>query len=223
MSAETPAQPPAPPPLFTRVAAGLVAATAWFALVLLFAVVAAKDAERGRTLLQTTLAYFGFFTTLTNLLIAVGLACWAVAPRSRVGAFFGRPATTAATALYIAVVAVVYTLFLRRIWTPTGWLKVADVLLHDVVPASYVACWALLLPKGGLPWATTLRWLAYPTGYFAYTLALGAYAGRYPYPFFNVTRLGYGLVMVNGLGLLMVFLLLGLAFVALDRRLARRR
>jgi hypothetical protein len=210
------------PPLVARAAAGLVAALAWLGLAILYTLVAA-DASRSGTLLASTVSYFSFFTNLTNLLVAVGLGCWAMAPRSRLGAFFGRPATTTAIALYIVVVAVVYTLVLRRLWNPVGWMKVADVLLHDVVPAACVACWALLLPKGGLRWTAAFKWLAYPAAYFAVTLVRGALGARYPYPFLNVARLGYGRVLANGGVLLVVFLLLGWGFVALDRRLARQR
>src|SRR6185295_15814997 len=113
-----------------RPVAALIAALAWFGLAAQYRVVAAGALAHCRSLAAATLNYFGFFTILTNLLIAVGLTCWVVAPRARVGAFFGRPAATAATALYIVIVAVVYTLLLRRLWHPTGWQKVADVLLH---------------------------------------------------------------------------------------------
>jgi hypothetical protein len=207
-------------PLLARAGAALVAALAWLGLAILYAVVAAS-AIHDRTLLSATVSYFSFFTNLTNLLVAVGFGWWAVAPRSRVGAFFGRPATTAATALYISVVALVYTLVLRRLWNPVGWMKVADVLVHDVVPVSCVACWLFLLAKGRLPWMTTLKWLAYPAAYFAITLLRGALGAHYPYPFLDVSRLGYGRVLVNGGVLLGVFLLLGSGFVALDRQLSR--
>jgi hypothetical protein len=205
-----------------RPVAALIAALAWVGLAAQYGVVAAAALAHDRSLATATLSYFGFFTILTNLLIAVGLTCWVVAPRARVGAFFGRPAATAATALYIVIVAVVYTLLLRRLWHPTGWQKVADVLLHDVVPAAYLGCWALLLPKGGLAWTCAVRWLAYPALYFAGVLAVGAGSGRYPYPFLDVARFGYAAVFRNAGVLLVVFLLLGLGFVAADRALYRR-
>jgi hypothetical protein len=91
-----------------------------------------------------------------------------------------------------------------------------------VVPAAYLGCWALLLPKGGLRWSCAVRWLAYPALYFAGVLAVGLRTGRYPYPFLNVARFGYLAVLRNGAVLLVVFLLLGLGFVAVDRALHRR-
>jgi hypothetical protein len=201
--------------------AGLIAALAWFGLAVQYAIVLAGSGARG-VLASTVNGYLAFFTITTNLLIAVGLTCWVLAPRSRAGAFFARPGTTAATALYVTVVALVYSLMLRRLWDPTGWQKVADVLLHDLVPPAYLACWALLMPRGPLRFTAAFPWLAYPAAYFAFTLVRGAWGGRYPYPFLNVARLGYGLVFANAGVLLLVFLLLGLGFVALDRALYRR-
>jgi hypothetical protein len=196
---------------------------AWFGLAVQYAIVAAAALARGNSVLGATVNYFGFFTILSNLLIAAGLTAWVLAPRSRLGAFFGAPSTTAASALYIVIVAVVYSLLLRRLWHPTGWQKVADLLLHDLVPPAYVACWALLLPKGRLPFTTAFRWLAFPAVYFACVLLNGTWTGRYPYPFLNVARFGYPAVLRNGVVLLVIFLVLGLALVALDRALHRRR
>jgi len=202
---------------------GVIAALAWFALVVQYAIVLDDAIDRGRSLLTTSVRYFGFFTILTNLLIAVGLTARVLAPRSRAGVFFARPATTAATALYITIVAAVYTLVLRRLWDPGGWQKLADVLLHDVVPAAYLGYWALLLPKGRLPWSASVKWLGFPAAYFIYTVVRGRWMGGYPYPFLDVATLGYTRVLLNAGVLLLVFVLLGLAFVALDRLLWRRQ
>jgi hypothetical protein len=210
------------PPL-TRATAAAIAALAWFGLVVQYAIVILAALERGRSPLLATINYFGFFTILSNLLIAVGLSCWVLGPRSRAGAFFAHPATTAATALYIVIVALVYSLLLRRLWNPQGWQKAADLVLHDIVPVAYVALWALLLPKGALRWTTAFKWLAFPAVYFTYALVRGAWIGGYPYPFLNVARFGYPRVLLNGAVLLVLFLLLGLAFVAVDRALHRRR
>ena len=35
---------------------------------------------------------------------------------------------------YIAIVGITYSLLLRHMWNPQGTQKIADVLLHDVVP-----------------------------------------------------------------------------------------
>ncbi len=226
----TPPSPPAPPTqtrgrlsrALERPLGAAIAACAWLGLIIQYAVFVAAGLEKLRSLLGTTVRYFGFFTILSNLLIAVGLTARLVAPSSRPGRFFARPSVAAASALYIAVVALVYDLVLRRMWSPTGWQLLADVLLHDLVPASYVLYWGLVLPRARLPWRAAVTWLLFPACYFAYTLVRAPWVGGYPYSFLDARALGYGPVLLNGLYLLLVFLVLGLGLIAVARWLGRR-
>jgi len=71
-----------------------------------------------------------------------------------------------------------------------------------------------------LSWRAPLAWLLYPLLYVAYSLLYGALTGRYLYPFGDVTVLGYGGALANGLVILAGFLGLGLIVVAIDRALA---
>ena len=85
----------------------------------------------------------------------------------------------------------------------------ADRLLHDVVPALYVIYWTLFAEKGVVRWRDIPGWLAYPMLYLAVTLVHGAFIGWYPYPFINVTKLGYGRTFVNVLILITTFAVIG--------------
>lgn len=53
----------------------------------------------------------------------------------------------------------------------------------------------------------------YPGCYFVYALIRGHLLGTYPYPFIDVTALGYGAVLLNALGLLVAFVLLAWVFL----------
>jgi hypothetical protein len=206
-----------------RAIAGAIAALAWGGVLVQYLLVVGDLLASGRDLVVATVRYLGYFTVLGNLLVAVGLTTRALLPHSRAGRWFARPATTGATAVYILVVLLVYELTLRRLWHPTGWVKVTDLVLHDVVPLSYLAFWAALSPKGPLPWRTAVSWLAFPLAYLAVTLLRAPFVGGYPYPFLNAARLGYGRVFLHSAALALVFLVLGAACIALDRRLARHR
>jgi hypothetical protein len=202
--------------------AALTALLAWFAIALQLVLVLDANLTHGKGVLATVVAFLSYFTITTNLLIAAGLTWRLLAPQTRLGHFFSHPSTTAATALYIVVVAVVYAVLLRNLSHPQGWEKAADQLLHQVVPALYLTHWAIWAPRGYLPWRSTLTWLLYPLLFLGYTLARGALIGRYPYPFMDVAKLGYPRVLVNASLLAGVFALLGLAVVAADRAFARR-
>jgi hypothetical protein len=200
----------------------VTALVAWLAIGLQLLVVLDVNLALGKPLLGTLVAFLSYFTITTNLLVAAGLTWRLLAPQSRPGRFFARPTTSAATALYIVVVALVYAVMLRNLNHPQGWEKYADQLLHQIVPALYLLHWIIWAPRGYLRWRSTLTWLVYPLLFLGYTLARGAVIGRYPYPFMDVAKLGYSWVLINAAILAGVFALLGLAFVAADRALARR-
>ena len=127
------------------------------------------------------------------------------------------PTLQAGTAVYIAIVGIIYQLLLRKLWNPQGAQLVADVLLHSVLPIGYVLYWLLFGPRAGLRWKDALTWLVFPAVYLMYILARGRATGLYPYPFVDVNVLGYGGVLGRAAGFLLVFLGTGLIVVALGR------
>lgn len=194
---------------------------AWVGLVLQFYLSLQLSLANGRTVPGAIAFFFSFFTIWTNFLIAIGTIFTFVTPKSSAGEFFSRPEVQTGTAIYIAVVGIVYSPVLRELWSPAGAQKIADLLLHDVVPLAYFVYWLLFVPKSSLRWKHALWWLAYPFAYLIYTMVRGRIVGTYPYPFLDVTGLGYGRVLANALVLLVVFLGIGLLIIALSRRRAR--
>ena len=133
------------------------------------------------------------------------------------GSFFSRPSLTAALAAYIATVGIIYSLLLRELWNPEGLQKSADALLHDVVPLLFVAGWLFAFSKARLPWKIVLPWLVYPLAYLGFVLIRGALTGRYPYPFIDVSKIGYVSALGNAALLLVAFAILCLVIVAVGR------
>jgi hypothetical protein len=168
-------------------------------------------------------AFFSYFTVLTNLLICVSLTFSLSAPSSTPGRWFSRPDVVAGIATSIAFVGLSYHFLLRKTWNPQGAQLLADVSLHYVVPALYVLYWWHAFSGAALYWTRPLFWSVYPTVYLVYALIRGSIAGSYPYPFIDAAGLGYARTMLNSLGLLFVFIALGLLFVALGRARQRMR
>lgn len=185
---------------------GLVAALAWLALLL--------QAALNTGSLANLLSYF---TILSNLLVALSLSAASGWPTTSLGRACARPTTQTAVALYILVVGVVYNAVLRGLLEPRGWARLADELLHVVVPAAYGLYWYWVVPRGSLVWRNLWRWLGFPAGYLAYSLLRGPLAHWYPYPFLNAPVLGYGRVGVNSGLVLLCFLGVGAALIALNR------
>jgi hypothetical protein len=194
----------------------LIAILGWLGLILQLIVSARAATNAGRSPLAGILDALCYFTVLTNLLVAIVATSGLIGGRG----FVAPRGVLAATAVYIFVVGLIYSLLLRSLWAPTGLHKLSDALLHDIVPLLYVIWWLCCAPKGGLRWAQTIGWLGYPLAYFAFSVLLGALTGRYLYPFADISALGVATVLRNGVFLLAFFEGLALAAVGLDRILS---
>jgi hypothetical protein len=197
-----------------RVYAAVGASLGWFALALQLYLMLVQDPT---AMLGVVITYLSFFTILTNILVALVFTAAALRPAAAWGQFLLRSSVQASTAVYIAIVGMVYQLLLRHLWNPQGAQWVADVLLHSIIPVGYVLYWWLFAPRDELSWKNAIGWLVFPGVYLVYTLARGAVSGLYPYPFVDVTALGYGGVLARSAGLMLVFLGMGLLIVAIAR------
>ena len=171
---------------------------------------------------EVTVRYFSFFTILSNLLVAMVAAAAATGGNWAPLRLLRGPRVRGLAALSITVTCAIYATLLQSLWHPMGPQLVADRSLHYVVPALYVFWWAVLLPHGTLVWRDALRWLGFPLLFAVWTFLRGAVVHEYPYPFMDVNRLGYPTVLLNAALVGVLFLVLGLGYVALDRALASR-
>ncbi len=169
-----------------------------------------------------TLNFFSYFTILTNVLVATALTLPVVGAGTALGRWAASEGVRACATMYAVVVGLVYHFLLHSTWSPQGWSLVANVLLHYVMPAAMLLDWLLFTPKGRLRWIDAAKWLAFPLIYGGWTLAHGYAADWWPYWFTDVSQLGLGKAAAYFAGLLVFFLLVGLAVVTIDRTLGRR-
>ncbi|HEX4481738.1 MAG TPA: Pr6Pr family membrane protein [Rudaea sp.] len=198
-------------------------AIAWFALVVQFVISIQLNAARGESIAFGIWMYFAFFTVTTNLLVALTLTLPALAPDSRIGRFFGKPSSITGATASIILVAIVYNTLLSHLYHQQGWRFVTDLLLHDVVPIVTVAFWWIAVPRASVRRTLAVRWSAYPVLYFLYATARGLISGFYPYFFLNVSQLGFGWVLLNAVGVLVAFLVILFALLALKSSLGATR
>jgi hypothetical protein len=191
---------------------------AWIALALQFHIVVDRVLAEGGPLAEAVIRFASYFTVTTNTLVAVLLTRSLIrSPAARIP----RASTMSAATVYIVIVGVIYYALLSKSWNPQGVRLIANVGLHYVMPAVMIVYWLLFVPKGETRWGHAGWWLIYPVVFFAYTLAEGLRVNWYPYPFIDVTTLGYMRVMINGAALLVFFYVLNLIMIALDKTLAR--
>jgi hypothetical protein len=190
-----------------------------FALVSqLYLTIANSSIPLGEIIIQ----YFSYFTILSNILVALCAAAILFNSGSIHQKFFSRPSTVSAVTVYITVVGLIYNIILREIWTPIGWQKITNELLHVIIPLLFLVFWIFFVPKQNLKWSI-LGWFIFPLFYAVYAIIRGAFSGFYPYPFMDVDQLGYARVLINCCGMVVVFVALSFLFVAIGKFLFPKR
>jgi hypothetical protein len=155
--------------------AALAAIIGWAGLALQFWLIV-----QAMGLADGTWRFLAFFTILAN----IGAALVATAVAGGSSGALGRPLAKFVAATSIALVGLVYSLWLRTTWDPQGLQKLADIALHDAVPVLFVGMWLAGLHEQ-LKWRDLLWALVPPALYCLYAQARGAADGFYAYWFLN--------------------------------------
>ena len=195
----------------TKVLKISIALIAWVALIIQFYLIIEN---RVTSISETTIRYFSYFTILTNLAVAIIFT----------KEIFKSSHASLITAItvYITVVGIVYQVLLRSLWKPTGMQKIADELLHSIIPVLVLIYWFFQKRKGLLKYRDILKWLIYPLIYLICILLRGKVSNFYPYSFVNVRELGLQKVLINSFFLLIGFMLLSTVFIKIGKTLLKK-
>jgi len=175
-------------------------------------------ANRTAPLGETLIRFFSYFTILTNTLAAVYFTVRATGNK-----WLRSPGALTAIAVYIFIVGAVYQVLLRHIWAPQGLQKVVDDLLHTVNPLLVFFYWFRYEEKSEVKYTQIGKWLLYPLVYLAYILVRGQESGFYPYPFVDVTTIGWQQTLLNALGLLLCFLAVSAILIFAGRLVSAKK
>jgi hypothetical protein len=159
---------------------------------------------------------FCFFTVQSNIIAGVTSLLLALNP-DRSSTVFKTFRLTGVVA--IAITGIVYHSVLSGLFELDSWALVADHALHTVAPVMTVLGWLLFGPRGLT--STRIVWLSalFPVCWLIFVLIRGPIVGGYyPYPFVDVTRLGYAKVGVNSVWVAALYLSVAFGAAALDRR-----
>jgi hypothetical protein len=159
---------------------------------------------------------FAYFTIQANLLVFASTLLLALRP-DRDEIWFRVLRLSGLVA--ITVTGIVYHAVLRGLVDLKDWHIIADQLVHSIVPALTVVGWLVFGPRGLADRTVIWRSLAFPIVWVTFTLIRGAIYPWYPYPFIDVSQIGYTRAAFNCLWV--ALLMLGIAALAgwLDRRL----
>ncbi len=120
-----------------RPVAAFGALIGFFGLGLQYWLLYADMSAQGASVLEITWRYFVWFTLLTNAFVTLVMARAALKPESLTGLNAPRIELMAVTS--ILFVCIVYNVLLASRWNPQGWQKAADVIVHDIVPVTFLS------------------------------------------------------------------------------------
>ncbi|MCS3532093.1 Pr6Pr family membrane protein [Chryseobacterium sp. JUb7] len=183
--------------MMKRILALVFSFTGWFALIMQYNLMLEHS---DLPFWEITIRFFSYFTILTNLIVAAYFTfqIFNRNPDKKSG-------TLTAITVYILIVGLIYQIILRSTWNPTGMQKLVDELLHTIIPVLVVTYWYIFENKTSLNYRHILKWSIYPLLYLIYILIRGNFSGFYPYPFINVSEIGFTNVIINSFWILIFF------------------
>jgi hypothetical protein len=173
--------------------------------------------ENGMTFWEALGQHFSYYTILINLLVCLCFVAVLAGGKSQTGKLFFRKSIFAMAAINIIFVAIAYNLLLRDLWHPIGLQFIVNEVLHSIMPVLFILFYILYMTDDTLQMKNIYLWLLFPVIYAFIILIRGAYTGFYPYPFLEVNKLQYSLVLKNILFLLFGYFILSWFFILLDR------
>ncbi len=196
-----------------RIAAGIVAATAWLGLGLYLA---AEIASQKGNWLGALWVNAGFLTDLTNLCLATVMTGVALGV-----ARLSTPKLVGWVVTAILTVGIGFWLIGGRL--VIGKSDLSDILLHGATPLLALVFWVVFAVRGGVRWTSVLPWLIWPAFYWTYALIRGGLTGEYAYGFLNWAKQGVWSVGIMIGTLIALYAVSGLIVVGIDKLLSRRR
>lgn len=171
--------------------------------------------DHGSSFFGHLIHFISFFTVTTNSIVVAHFFAHFWEKENRFTQFFRKPEVSTAITVYILIVGLVYQLVLAKNNRDVSWMLYSNHIVHALIPLAGIVFWILFVSHEKMAWRSVPKWLFYPLGYFAYILIRGAILNYYPYPFANVSALGYGQVFINVSAIVVVFLVFCIVFIAI--------
>lgn len=177
------------------------------------------DANSGQSGVSVSLGVrlwrlFSYFTIQSNLIV-LAVAVVVVLRPLRTGPVWQVVRLDALVG--ITITGLVYAIVLAPQVHLTGAALVATIGFHYVSPWAAVLAWLVFGPRPRMTWLTVLGAFVWPVLWLVYIFAQGAFTRWYPYPFLDVTTLGFTDALRNALFVLLIGVLLACVAKVLDR------
>ena len=169
------------------------------------------------TFFSAAVRFFSFFTITTNSIVFICTAMLLFGGKCAMNSFFRKCTTITAITVYILIVGIVFNLLLRSIVDLQGHHRIVSEIFHTVVPTLFFIFWLFFVSPQKISFKVISFWLIYPIIYIIYTLFHGILTSFYPYPFIDATKLGFKTAIVNGIFILIAFVVLSIILICVFR------
>ncbi len=197
---------------------GIASIAATLALIYILQPVPGAGADGQRTYASVAYALLRYFTILTNFIVAFIMLGAAIR-----GYWKSFDLFTGAT-VWIVLVGVIYHFMLSAIHDPGGPVSTTTNYIHHyIVPAATFLLWLWVRPRDYIDRRAPFIWLIFPLAYTGYMIFRAEVMNDiYPYPFSDPTIVGWDGFIMSQCVLLVVFLVVGFVFRAVNNALHGR-
>jgi hypothetical protein len=170
----------------------------------------------GESLATRLVRLFSFFTIQSNIFVlgtslALAMNIWRdgrVWRVLRLDALLG-----------IIITGLVYETILAPLVHPQGWALAATIGFHYISPWATLIGWLIFGPRPRMSWRVFALAFIWPVLWLVYTFIHGAVTGWYPYPFLDVTTIGFADSVRNSAFVLLIGIVIAVVLTLLDRHL----
>ena len=165
--------------------------------------------------------YCSYFTHLSNIVVAIVLTMiWRGSPRIQSKVF---AVLRLDSLIMITVTGLIFALVLAPTMQLRGWENASNALEHYITPLLTIIVFIVFGPRRMFSYRLVLPALILPLTWVVLVMIRGAIIDAYPYGFVNAAEWGYGTVMMNIVGVVIVGVLFSTIFVAIDRFASKRQ
>lgn len=156
---------------------------------------------------------FSYFTIDSNIVVLVVSVLLVLDPL-RHGTWWSVARLNALLA--ITITGLVFDIVLAPDVHLTGGALIATIGFHYIAPWAAVLGWLIFGPRPAFRWSTIPGAFILPVIWLIYIFTQGAFTDWYPYPFLDVTDIGYVRAIVNAILVVVLGLILASAFKVVD-------
>lgn len=156
---------------------------------------------------------FSFFTIQSNVFVLVASVLLAWGARR---ALWSRVIAQDAV-LGIAVTGLVFSFVLDPSIELRGLATVVTTLFHNVIPIAFIIGWLLFAPRRLWNARSTAWAFLWPLLWLGATFSVGHFTAWYPYPFLDVSRVGWGGAVTGAAIVVVLALVLTAIMLVVDR------